>query len=779
MEAAASVIAVVGLALRSTQIISTAIAGCKNASPTMRQMRASLQALTNVLKQLVSYGTRLDQASDLPELIAGCAECLKTLEVRLGKLSSLTDNRAKRYLKNVKFVLQQSDLDRMSALLHQHVAVLSLQVNILECKTISSHTASLERVEELSRTQVVQDSTNWETLERTKAGLHLVHDEMQEIRKISQTSGQSTCQALGEMGDKMRDLAGLSTEQSSTLNTVLELLKQQLPLIPRPEATKAVSHEADRGFDDVGVKEKGGSASDNDSLQDALNRLCYLVREKDKIVYSAEADSIICDIKIILLFMKACEGEEPAQGTYRRRRVSDDYAHAEDRHLQYRHEIKKIKGLLNASNSVAVNAKVPQLLTTSAARCSIKTSSRRRCVSNGKFVFLARRKVLDVTPHQNVPARNSQDGDLGTLEASISFVPNAPQTTQIAVLFQQKMLSGDSVFKKPILSISALLPNNSEVFRLIEAGDLDSLIKKLSLREFSLTDRDIRGRSLLNHAVFYAKPNICRFLIDEGADVDFNETSLMGSFLFGDDPECVGPPAHSLVTNTQFDSEQYPEFLALYNQCRSLLLQAGADPTASSENGYDVNRSSFLSATLHGGTTESLSLLLNHGREFLDADTATKPDRMLLKHLSTQRWTVKSVRLLLRMCETARQQQHNLDGCLHETLSGSSTEDNEGITNILILLIRAGADIHAKDCHGSSVSDRVCAPEEIWWDHDSGTCRRVDNKDMRLREIWVKALRACGYNAEEVISCSTSTRSMAEGTDDRPTLHNEAIISRS
>ena len=69
---------------------------------------------------------------------------------------------------------------------------------------------------------------------------------------------------------------------------------------------------------------------------------------------------------------------------------------------------------------------------------------------------------------------------------------------RIAVTFQQNMLYTGSFLRKPILSVSVLLPEDAEPFKLIQAGDLTGLIKSLSLKKSRLTDRDLDGRCLLN-----------------------------------------------------------------------------------------------------------------------------------------------------------------------------------------------------------------------------------------------------------------------------------------
>ena len=87
------------------------------------------------------------------------------------------------------------------------------------------------------------------------------------------------------------------------------------------------------------------------------------------------------------------------------------------------------------------------------------------------------------------------------LEASFSFLPKNFQNPRIAVKVQQMNSYAGTFLKKPALSISALLPPDAEPFRLIEQGDLNSLIRLLTLREAFLTDRDLEGRSLLNVSI--------------------------------------------------------------------------------------------------------------------------------------------------------------------------------------------------------------------------------------------------------------------------------------
>lgn len=50
---------------------------------------------------------------------------------------------------------------------------------------------------------------------------------------------------------------------------------------------------------------------------------------------------------------------------------------------------------------------------------------------------------------------------------------------------------------RPTISFSAILPEDSEVFRMVSCGDLSGLRRLLAERKVSLSDCDELGRSLL------------------------------------------------------------------------------------------------------------------------------------------------------------------------------------------------------------------------------------------------------------------------------------------
>ena len=120
---------------------------------------------------------------------------------------------------------------------------------------------------------------------------------------------------------------------------------------------------------------------------------------------------------------------------------------------------------------------------------------------SGTLTVQTRRRYRDSAITDQKPAENSRNETLGSLEATIAFMSDMSNAARIAVTFQQNMSYTGSFLRKPILSVSVVLSEDAEPFKLIQAGDLKGLIKSLSLKKSRLTDRDVRGRCLLNVSI--------------------------------------------------------------------------------------------------------------------------------------------------------------------------------------------------------------------------------------------------------------------------------------
>ena len=143
---------------------------------------------------------------------------------------------------------------------------------------------------------------------------------------------------------------------------------------------------------------------------------------------------------------------------------------------------------------------------------------------------------------------------------------------------------------------------------------------------------------------------------------------------------------------------------------------------------------------------ETLQTLLDYGSEFINADCEMPFHSLLAELLSSGRWTLESIRLLISRGEYPGQYMPPWGAYLPLAIYGSRMESLEGLRDALILLIINGADVYARDFDGRSATDIANDPETKWWYDDE--CYL--NGDMGLKDVWSEALAACGYDPEEV-----------------------------
>lgn len=107
-----------------------------------------------------------------------------------------------------------------------------------------------------------------------------------------------------------------------------------------------------------------------------------------------------------------------------------------------------------------------------------------------------KRKFLNTTESSSL-----DDAEEEYLLGTVSFMPNKRRSAKnfrIQISIHQNVSSeGLMTSLRPTISFSAILPNNSEVFRKVESGDLDRLQQMLANGTAALSDCDERGNSLL------------------------------------------------------------------------------------------------------------------------------------------------------------------------------------------------------------------------------------------------------------------------------------------
>lgn len=132
MDVTASSIAILSFALSSTQEIYKAITGIQDGPAMLQQTATGLRNLSHVLLQFQNCTESLLHAPAFLESVNSCAIDLGQYEEKIKRLQAAAhDNKTKRIWKRVKTILCREDLRRLSSCVQQHVATLSLQLDIL------------------------------------------------------------------------------------------------------------------------------------------------------------------------------------------------------------------------------------------------------------------------------------------------------------------------------------------------------------------------------------------------------------------------------------------------------------------------------------------------------------------------------------------------------------------------------------------------------------------------------------------------------------------------
>lgn len=146
-------------------------------------------------------------------------------------------------------------------------------------------------------------------------------------------------------------------------------------------------------------------------------------------------------------------------------------------------------------------------------------------------------------------------------------------------------------------------------------------------------------------------------------------------------------------------------------------------------------------------------MLLDHGLHSVDLSGYVPAEQWLSCILSSYAWYPETIALFLRRQGQGGLPIQNLHGCLHEAIHGTAIGCQQEIIETLILLVRGGADVYARDDSGLTVSEIVCCKKTKWFCGSRYWRPRV-KRNLRLKKIWINVLSVCGYDPEEVISAS-------------------------
>ena len=113
------------------------------------------------------------------------------------------------------------------------------------------------------------------------------------------------------------------------------------------------------------------------------------------------------------------------------------------------------------------------------------------------MIIQTRRKRRAGTSFEVFTLKDSRYEWTEVFEAHIAMMPKI-QAAWITIKLQQRLIYQGYSLQRPILNVSAVIPNDAEVYDVIRRNDVNGLINLLHSRRAALSDRDSDGRCLLN-----------------------------------------------------------------------------------------------------------------------------------------------------------------------------------------------------------------------------------------------------------------------------------------
>jgi hypothetical protein len=577
--AGASVVAFIVLGLKSAKIIHEILSD--ESGTHVGQVRTGIQDLQSTLERLGRCRAVSDlQDQDFQTKVQSCADNLATFAASLQNIT-VTDARPRfsNQLKRLRSFLSEKELIRMNNIITRDTGTLKLYLQALESDTVFEIRDSLAATrQELSTFQTIKD--NQSTLIAQHATLSTtVRDSVTAVNDDLRLGFEESAVRSDEIMQKLVHLSDQSTAHSGEVISGMDQLAGLVANLKRLlEEKSSVGEARDNVQLDEGVGTLENAPARNvppyDKLLESVRSVLGSVRDKRGILSSNDSEGIADSL--VKLLQEMMSDKVLLSAT--------TYQHWCDRHTQedlevMRRTLRSLQGILLSSSRIAVNPRPNRRKVSpgTLVRASVKRRSYPTDRGDVSVISyerrLGKRRKLSAQGMQHLMNSGEEGEELEEItevKRLISFHPASrcpSQAFQLAT--RQRHEYRGTYYDMTRISVANVLPIDSPVFTLVEQGRLAEFKEMLMRGEASLRDQDEFGTPLL----FYAntQPDICRFLLQHGADVDHIGRIR---FAYPPDDEYIGT-ALEMDAN---DDEEEASYLSRILECRKLLLDAGCDP---------------------------------------------------------------------------------------------------------------------------------------------------------------------------------------------------------
>ncbi|KAF4445996.1 hypothetical protein F53441_10302 [Fusarium austroafricanum] len=480
LGAAASIAQFAALSLKCVKEVHNALAAIKDGPAGVQLLAGDFLLLQDILQ-------RLDQsrvASDNPALDRHIQQSIEALCSRAEKIVELqttpADRTGIRFWKRLKVVVSENDIDRIRSETIQLVGTLNLRIN-----GILSNSVSNLKDDGLQTRQTVQSMNDSVQVQFQSQATNFLA-----LEKFLTANNERFIGLQGTLSSIQQTVGSTSSISDPNSSCLVSLLKD----------IKNIVASKDKGKEKA-VDESDGSQ--NQAMLESIDRLCALIDEKrDAVDIYAEddelAESAIDDLQTLLSSFRG------------RKRPKLEY--------QLQKGLRRL-GRSFGQNKLFINSLGVENGQVAGIILDQERFHEEADVGVGTVSLVSRKRKRTILQGNDRSTAISSQGILTDYKMSMSFLPNGEgnQHMLVASLIQREVVPG-GVTSISRLQVNRVLPDDSPVFKLVKEGKLQDLLRMLQNGEASLRDHDERGASLLFYSLM--QPEMCKFLLEEGLDVD-------------------------------------------------------------------------------------------------------------------------------------------------------------------------------------------------------------------------------------------------------------------
>ncbi|MCJ1461879.1 hypothetical protein MMC07_000478 [Pseudocyphellaria aurata] len=320
MEGTASVIAIVTVGLQCSKFIYQIVSGIKGGPSAIQKVVTAVQNLSNLLERIRELAVHAKDvlgkkdARIFEDFRPMLSECVNELIEINKKLDKLTMNLDHRYWYNLKIYLHEKEVDRMWSRIDYYVQLFASQLSCTGATLGLVNTGQLKAYRREIKTTLDRQHDNTEAIaSRQFDMLDGIHSSLNQ----SNTRDDELRTTLDKVSGQSDNLLSLSAAQFSEIKELVgtvQDLRLEMRRIRHDQTQRQHCNKLEAGYlDPAPTRQK---ALGEKGYEECIARLCSLTVGTRKETISREAQSVIHDLKYIIVSLLN-DTVSPADARYR------------------------------------------------------------------------------------------------------------------------------------------------------------------------------------------------------------------------------------------------------------------------------------------------------------------------------------------------------------------------------------------------------------------------------------------------------------------------------